>query len=353
MASSMSDLANKTGREPRSRDELERTVSHQAVERVTVPAVRGAADESSERRVHLVVLAGATVGQVFTLRQGSNAIGRDDAAEIQVMDAGISRRHALIFFDPSTGEYCVRDTGSRNGTSVNGEPVREPRALVRGDKIEIGLQTVLRVSFSDEAETRYARQMYDAVLRDALTGAFNRRYLEDRLAAEVAFARRHKTGLSLLMLDIDHFKRINDTHGHPVGDAVLRWLADRVMVTIRTEDVLARYGGEEFAILCRDTHESDAAVLAERVRAALAERPYGTSESQAREDGDLKTEDLSGHIALANQGVAELEVTVSIGVADLISAQTFDAKVLVDSADKALYAAKESGRNRCVRFSAL
>jgi two-component system cell cycle response regulator len=197
--------------------------------------------------------------------------------------------------------------GSRNGTRINGVGITDaPHRLERGDIIELGLQTVLRVSFADEAETRYARQMYDAVLRDGLTGVYNRRYFESRLRTEIAFARRHETNLALVMIDIDHFKLINDTHGHPVGDAVLCWLVDLVELGIRTEDVFARYGGEEFAILCRETGEEQAAIVAERVRGKVAERPFQTGESrQPNEDENTASVSVKFNAADETYMVAE------------------------------------------------
>lgn len=287
--------------------------------KATMPATQPT-QRSGDQRVCLVILCGNNVGAVFTLNQGVTVLGRDDNAHVQIMDAGTSRQHAAVFYDAKSGSFQIHDLDSRNGTRLNGQAVTVPQTLSRGDKIEIGMQTVLRVSYGDEAETQYAQQMYDQVLRDGLTGAFNRRYLNERLESEVAFAKRHNTLLALVMLDIDHFKRINDTYGHPGGDEVLKQLADRVMLTIRTEDVLARYGGEEFAILCRDISAPSATILAERVRGVIADRPFAVG------------------------GAHQLVVTISLGVAGLKEGQT--GADLVDAADHALYRAKENGRDR-------
>ena len=163
-------------------------------------------------------------------------------------------------------------------------------------------------------------------LTDVLTGWHNRRYLMTRLREELARARRDDATLSCLMLDVDHFKQVNDRFGHLVGDQVLREIAQRVEVQVRASDVTARYGGEEFALLLPQTPAAQAAVLAERIRAAVA----------------------AEHFHAAGQALA---VTVSIGVADLRPAQVpGDFKALGESliarADAALYAAKASGRNR-------
>jgi len=294
----------------------------------TIPAFAQPPKEANsehEQGLHLVVMTGANVGQLYTVPDGEMVIGRDDDATVQILDGGISRRHAKLTY--RAAECAIEDLGSRNGTKVNGQRVEGVQVLRRGDKIQLGAQTVLRLSHGSEPETHYARQMHQAALRDALTGMYNRRYLEERLVSEVAFGVRHRTPLALVMFDIDHFKSINDAHGHPAGDAVLRQLAGRVAKVIRTEDVLARYGGEEFAVVCRETNERAAAVLAERIRKAIEERSFST-------------------------GATQLAVTVSLGVADTLQAlESPDASRLLAAADAALYSAKRGGRNRVVGYS--
>jgi diguanylate cyclase (GGDEF)-like protein len=276
----------------------------------------------SERQVFLVEMAGNNVGQLQGLDRGTAIIGRDDDADIQFMDAGISRKHAEVSWNPALKAYELRDLHSRNGTMVNGTRITDACELQPGDKINLGAQTVLRVSYSDEVETAYASTMYRAVLRDALTGIYNRRYLDERLESELSFATRHKTSLVLLFLDIDHFKAINDNHEHRCGDEVLRQFASLVGRLIRTEDIFARYGGEEFAILCRDIELWQGMILADRLRKAVERHPF-TFE-------DVK-----------------LEVTVSVGVAAL-NEQTKTPEGLVTAADKALLRAKELGRNKII-----
>ncbi|MCC6747177.1 MAG: GGDEF domain-containing protein [Deltaproteobacteria bacterium] len=292
----------------------------------TLPGEGPQARPPVEDAVQLVVLVGTNVGQVYKLKRGDTLIGRDEAAEIQILDPGISRRHAQIVFDAVHAVYLLRDLGSRNGVRINDVPVGEPQPLLRGDKIQIGLQTVLRVSYPDELETAYASRMYEAVLRDGLTGAYNRRYLDERLPSEVAFSVRHRVELALLLLDIDHFKAVNDTYGHPAGDVVLKQVAALVQRAIRTEDVLARFGGEEFAIICRQTGEEPAGVLAERIRRGVAETVFVADEHQLR-------------------------VTVSVGISELLRGGLGDPGAFVEAADRALYQAKRTGRDKVVRFS--
>ena len=297
--------------------------------KATVPAFRTDAEDSRARDlgVFLVVMEGSNVGRVYLLSMEGNLLGRDDLADMQIVDGGISRRHAMIKWNPLQSAFEVSDLGSRNGTSLNGQKLTEPRTLVRGDKIELGIHTVLRVSFSDEPETKYAHQMYKAVLRDGLTGIFNRRYFDERMSSEIAFAQRHSKKLSLLMADIDHFKKINDTYDHPGGDAVLKQFARLVSQVIRSEDVFARYGGEEFVVICRETEAEQAAILAERIRHAVANHRFQYQETR-------------------------IEVSISLGVACLGDHAVDSASTLITAADKALYSAKEQGRNRVVRYAA-
>jgi diguanylate cyclase (GGDEF)-like protein len=165
--------------------------------------------------------------------------------------------------------------------------------------------------------------MYDAALQDGLTRAFNKRHFLDRLAIEVAYARRHTAPLTLLMLDVDHFKQVNDRYGHLAGDHVLVQLAQIIEGERREEDLFARYGGEEFAVLCRGVSLGAALIFAERVRGLVQGATF------------------------EHQGV-KMPVTVSIGVAVHTAAAPDGATQLVADADAALYSAKRGGRNRVV-----
>jgi diguanylate cyclase (GGDEF)-like protein len=148
---------------------------------------------------------------------------------------------------------------------------------------------------------------------DPLTGLPNRRHFEETLQRELARAARTEQPINLLILDIDHFKKINDTYGHQTGDAVLRAVARRLSETVRVGDVVARYGGEEFAIVMPNATTEDAVVLAERI--------------------------------LRNVANIDVPVTASIGIATFIRHAT-DGSALIDAADRALYESKRSGRNR-------
>lgn len=168
---------------------------------------------------------------------------------------------------------------------------------------------------------RLFAQAQDQARTDTLTGLCNRREFERRLREEVERSRRYGRPLSLLLLDVDHFKVINDTHGHLVGDEVLRAAAGRIRQVLRPIDQAARYGGEEFAMILPETEGAGACALAERIRAAIAAQPFATG------------------------GAPSVDLTVSIGIATCPEHADRD-QALLAAADQALYAAKQTGRNR-------
>ena len=184
------------------------------------------------------------------------------------------------------------------------------------------------LSLETARDVRYMAVLERENITDPVLGIYNRRYLERRLATEVARASRYGMTLSVLLIDIDHFKRINDTYGHPVGDVVLRGLAQLIVNTVRTTDIVARYGGEEIMVITPSTPVKTAAQLAERLRKAVEEAPLAIPADLHRE-------------------LDKMRITVSIGVA-CFGRQAVDMKELVQNADKAMYRAKSEGRNRVV-----
>ena len=281
-------------------------------------------DMGSKRQVkdrHLLVRArGAQLGQVLKLGQQSHRVGRANDCELWLSDDGVSRRHATILFE--AGVYTLEDTGSANGTFVGGQKVE--RATLRdGDLIQFGPQAVFRYSVADEGQEQLLRQLYEASVTDALTGANNREHFDSQLRMELSFARRHGTDLSVVMFDVDHFKRVNDTFGHPTGDEVLVEISKATRRLVRNEDVFARYGGEEFVLILRGIALDGARIVGERLRERIAELSIVTDK------GPLK-------------------VTVSVGCASFASTPEATAESLVQVADKRLYAAKHAGRNRVV-----
>jgi diguanylate cyclase (GGDEF)-like protein len=266
----------------------------------------------------LSVLRGDNVGALYPLSGTEAIIGRDPEAVVPLVDSSLSRQHARIIRTDNT--YTIEDLGSTNGTYVDGKRVDRTRLLEDGCRIHLGVRTVLHFRLYDMVELEAARAAYQLTVRDPLTGAFNRRYLQERLWSEAAFAKRHGTPLSLVLLDIDHFKRINDEYGHAVGDSALRALANALSLLTRQEDVLARYGGEEFALIARGIDRDKTLALAERMRRTVEEQRLPTTRGA-------------------------LTFTVSVGIAYTEVGEEVQAQQLFEAADRALYAAKDAGRN--------
>jgi diguanylate cyclase (GGDEF)-like protein len=265
---------------------------------------------------YLVVIAGPSFGEMYKLRGDRVVLGRGDKTDIRIVDDGISREHAAVARE--NGKIVLLDLGSTNGTFCNG--TRVPRQeLTDGDKISIGAATILKFTFQDHIDEHYQKQLFESALRDGLTHTFNRRYFLDRLHGELRFAVRHDKPIALLFVDIDHFKKINDTYGHQAGDHVLSGVARTMMTAIRTEDVLARYGGEEFAIICREIELPGAEALAKRLIAAVSEKPF----------------EFEGQ---------QIPVTISVGAA--VDHGRSEPQAMIAAADGAMYEAKRTGRNR-------
>jgi diguanylate cyclase (GGDEF)-like protein len=275
----------------------------------------------AQNDAYLVVMAGSNVGEMYKLEKAQLVIGRGDKADLRLVDDGISRDHARIVKE---GEQMVlEDLGSTNGTYCNGERVSR-RALSEGDKILLGSTTILKFSYHDKLDEAFQRQMSESALRDGLTRAYNKRYFGERSESELQYSLRHDAPVSLIFLDIDHFKAINDRHGHQAGDHVLVQLATLAMSMLGEDDIFARYGGEEFAIIARGVDVVAAQALSERIRSSVETHPFVFAD-------------------------VAIPVTISVGVSyapGLGIATTVD---LVARADEALYAAKRGGRNRiCV-----
>jgi diguanylate cyclase (GGDEF)-like protein len=284
----------------------------------TIGVTRRAEADPKEPRLALMVLTGGSEGELFVFAERPVfTLGREDVDAV-VVDPEISRRHAAVRREAGTGRFYLMDLDSRNGTFVNGKRVDEDVEIREGDLLELGATTKLRVVDAFEPEVALVSRMKSSTMRDPLTGCYNRRYLEERLRAEEAFSRRHRTPLTAAMLDVDDFKRINDTFGHAAGDRVLVGVAETIRRTIRVEDIVVRYGGDELLVLCRGIHPDEGAIAGERIRRAI-------------------------EIA----SLLDAPVTVSIGVAGL-AASVSDGAGLVAAADEALYAAKAGGRNTVV-----
>ena len=252
------------------------------------------------------------------LEEDEFSIGRSPDCELPISDNSVSRKHAMLVRGPDG--YVVRDLGSTNGTLVNEKQIQGDCLLRSGDTIRVG-GFLFRFLSAGSVETQYHETVYSALTRDALTGTMNKRYLMEAMAREISRSTRARMEMSVVMLDIDHFKSVNDTHGHLVGDEVLRTFGQRVGAVCRCDDLLARYGGEEFCLLLAATGREGALELAERCRIAVAEKPFDTS-------------------------AGPLEITASFGFAVLDPQQPKDCSGLLEAADQQLYEAKRAGRNR-------
>jgi diguanylate cyclase (GGDEF)-like protein len=291
----------------------------QATERATDPQLAVPAATGKDRAT-LTILSGVNAGQVFAIDGTEHVLGRGTEADVWVDDGGVSRRHARITCR-SDGRYFVEDLGSTNGTFIAGQRI-ETCEIKSGERIQLGPQVVFRFAITDDAEEQLQRRLFESSTRDALTRIYNRKYFQERLTAEVAYARRHKVKLAMMLIDLDDFKSMNDNFGHLAGDMVLRLVSSQMQKLIRVEDLLARYGGEEFVILARSTGKTEAARLAERIRQSIAELEIPVGDKSIR-------------------------VTLSIGVAALPDvAPDGEPNDLIALADARLYKAKSDGKNR-------
>jgi len=256
------------------------------------------------------------LGKRFVLEQSMMRIGRGTDNNIVLDGDSVSRRHA--HFERRNEAWYAVDDGSTNGTYVNERQIPEGVLLQNNDRIQVG-PTIFKYLTGADAEAKYYEEIYRMTIVDGLTQIHNKRYLSEALERELIRARRHTRALSLIMFDIDHFKRINDQCGHLAGDYVLRELAEVIQERIRRDEVFARYGGEEFAIMLPESELSGAVTLAESLRERVAEHRF----------------------TFQNESIA---VTVSMGCASVEPDDT--ATALVARADENLYKAKHSGRNR-------
>jgi diguanylate cyclase (GGDEF)-like protein len=267
-------------------------------------------------RAGLMVIQGRAQGRLYALVADETVLGRAGDAGIVLDDSGVSRRHARI--ERRLDEFVIHDLDSRNGVFVNADRVKE-RILRDGDRVQLGTGTVLKFRLHDSQEEEAQRRLYESATRDLLTGAANRRRAMEALEAEVASCERHGVPLSVLLLDLDHFKAVNDRLGHLGGDHALKAMAEAAQAELRAGDLLGRYGGEEFVVILRHAGRTEARKAAERIRKRV-------------EELDL---DFEGQ---------RLRLTVSVGVATL--APKGGVEALLAAADAALYRAKREGRNQ-------
>lgn len=287
-------------------------------EKTRVSQVARLTDKAREAQACLVQIYGKDLGKRFPLDKLQVTIGRGPDNDIVCDMDNVSRSHAKVF--TSQSGVFVEDQGSTNGTFVNDNEVKREK-LRTGDIIKIG-GTIFKFLSGGDVEALYYEEIYSLTIKDGLTNIYNKRYLLEFLEREMARCGRYQRPLTLIMFDLDHFKRVNDDYGHLAGDYVLRRVAGEVAKIVRKEECFARYGGEEFSIVLPDTTKDRAVVLAEKIRAML-------------EQTEFKFED------------SLIPVTTSMGVTQMEEMHK-DCFAFIKDADEKLYAAKEGGRNMVV-----
>ena len=280
--------------------------------RVSVPIL---SPSGSDDHGILIQIYGPKLGERYTLEADRSTIGRDLGNNIVLVDESVSRFHAKI--ERTARGFVLEDLESTNGSRVNDDSIKSC-LLKSGDQLQIG-SFILKYIGSGNVEAVYHEEIYRMMITDGLTGIANRRKLDEALENEFLRAKRYGRPLSIAILDADHFKKVNDNHGHIVGDFVLKKLATLFQQNIRREELLGRYGGEEFVVVMPEVDSSGAFQLAEKLRKTVETTVFKSAET-------------------------ELPVTISVGVATL--GEENSVKDFLDTADQALYRSKEEGRNR-------
>ncbi|MFL5329923.1 MAG: diguanylate cyclase [Gemmataceae bacterium] len=260
---------------------------------------------------------GTAMGARYELSLMPVVIGRGDDCEIQIQEHSVSRRHARIECDEDG--YTVEDLKSTNGTFINDRPVTTAK-LHDGEYLRVG-NCIYRFLCGGNLESEYHEEIYRLTIIDGLTGSYNQRYMLEFVDRELARSARHLRPLALAMIDIDHFKRINDEYGHLGGDFALRELSSCVKQATRREDLFCRYGGEEFGLVLVETPLEQARQVAERIRATVAEHEF-------RFEGK------------------SFSLSISMGLSFTCGDESMTVNHLIRSADDQLYRAKTSGRNQ-------
>jgi len=265
-----------------------------------------------------VVLSGQDIGKNFEITKQKFFIGRNPKCDIHVNDEEVSRKHARVEVTPSG--IVIHDLGSTNGTLVNGMKIKK-HTLQDGDRVQIGSFTILKFNYLDALENTFNEELYNSANRDFLTGIYNKKYFVDRLSIEISYSKRHNAPLSLVFFDIDHFKKINEQHGHLAGDYILKEMISKIKSEKRQEDLLARYGGEEFIILLRDTSAEQAVLIAEKMRKSIKKHKFNFEKKN-------------------------IPVTISVGISIWMESNFKSIDEFIKAADEELYKAKETGRNK-------
>lgn len=277
----------------------------------------------------LTFLSGPALGKEIPVIGRQLTLGRGSDCDVMIPDPSVSRKHLQICCrrvvqkdEASRLKIVVRDMGSRNGTMINYAPVRSA-VLKPGDKIMMG-RVILKFEHRDIAEQSFYDEIYRLATTDSLTSLLNKAAIARALADEVSAGQRRRRRISVVLVDIDEFKSLNDLHGHLTGDRILQSISNLFRSALRRRDKVGRFGGDEFLIVLPETGRKGAHQAAERIRRGL---------------------ETSVH---ADLGIP-VPVTASFGVASG-STDSVSPEELLQNADTALYRAKSLGRNRSEAF---
>lgn len=286
----------------------------------TVLRLRGEIEVSMQPS--LVVLHGAELGRRLELLPRAVTIGRGPDCDLVADMVDLSREHCRIV--PVDDGFMIIDAGSTNGTFVDGHRLAPgfEFSLQGGERIRLG-SLILKFLDGRDVEALYHEEIYRLTITDGLTGLHNRRHFDEAMETEIARWRRYQRPLSLILLDIDDFKTVNDEHGHPGGDEALQQLAAVLKRMVRQETCLVRLSGDEFAIGLPETPLERALIVAERVR------------------GEIEQTDF------VLRGKSGVRLTVSLGVSEMTE-ELWDRSGLLQDADRKLYEAKQLDRNRVI-----
>ncbi len=265
-----------------------------------------------------LLVSGPQKGRPLPFPEGRWTIGRGSESDFSVHGRGISRTHLKLKSGPDN-RVTVKDSQSTNGSLVNGKHI-DKHVLKDGDLVQIGPEVTMKFTLMPASELELQIHLYNQSIIDELTGLYNRRHLINTLIQAIASAYRHRRPLGLLLVDLDHFKQVNDKHGHATGDSVLVQCAGLLKNALREEDDCARIGGEEFALILRDMDHDKCMDAAERIRNLIAEHSF----------------EIEG---------VKLNCTTSIGGAMAPQDRKQTPEEMLQVADANLYKAKHRGRN--------
>ncbi len=203
----------------------------------------------SRQSAYLIVIRGGIPGTMLRVGSDPSSLGRSADTTFPLDDMTVSRRHATVQVD-ARGLVILTDQGSTNGTFLNGRRLEADRTttIEEGDRIQLGSGVVLKLVRLDSSDEHFQQEMFERTVRDGLTGVYNRTYFLNQVSRLTARHAAQGIGLAILMVNVNHFKQVNDRFGHLVGDIVLREVSAVLRESTRAEDLVARYGGEEFIV---------------------------------------------------------------------------------------------------------